>query len=148
MSRMSRLVGAAGATVAIAAGTAPAAGAAESNPYGPQQVCGAGYGVVDQHDLRARRQLLATVYLLYNGASGTNCSVTIKRKRVGIPDFVGTGVYMAKGKKYDADEGSFSYYAGPTYLSARGRCVKWGGFADLRAIGLTTGWLSGPGHCG
>jgi hypothetical protein len=126
------LTGAA-AALAVAAPSVSAAG----NPYTPTGVCGAGYRVIDHHDLRGPKGgLLATTYLLWNGGAKKNCAVTIKRRAVGVPTFVEVSLYK-KGGNYNA-EGSldYKYYAGPLYVKAPGQCVFWGGrMSDAKGRG-------------
>ena len=130
------------AAAALALLVAPSAASARKNPYTPQRVCGAGYKVIDSHRLYDTRYsgapLLATVFLTYNGATGKNCAVTIKRYRVGKTSKVyGDFMYVEiatrplNNANTDTDHGNFRYFAGPSYVSARGKCVRWGGGATL-----------------
>lgn len=106
-------------TFALATGAAaffPAT--ASAAPYGNQ--CGAGYDVVDQHDLKG-----GTVYLTYNGDQ--NCVVTV-RNDPGAALPMGAGVRLAGEEgNLSLDEGEYTEYAGPVYLPAHGKCIDWGG---------------------
>jgi hypothetical protein len=116
------------------AGTGSPAPVAD-NPYSPEQVCGSGYSVIDQHALSG-----ATVYLLYSDASGDNCVTTMVTN-------VGGSVAMnatlsVQGGSSASDPHSYTYYAGPVYEYAPNSCVAWGG-----AYGSSS-WTSAYGHCG
>jgi hypothetical protein len=52
--------------------------------------------------------------------------VMLKRRALGIPTFAEVGL-AAEGGRYRTDGGEFSYYAGPLYVHAPGRCVIYGG---------------------
>ncbi|MGW0521654.1 M23 family metallopeptidase [Crossiella sp. NPDC003009] len=107
------------------------------NPYTPEQVCGSGYGVVDE-------QALGTVgrtYLLYNNSNGNNCVVTLKSVSVGTASAV-SAFLEVQGEARTTDSGNFTHYAGPVRKAAPGKCVKWGG-----SVG-STAYTSGFEHCG
>ncbi|MFI6908533.1 M23 family metallopeptidase [Nonomuraea sp. NPDC050394] len=108
-----------------------------SNPYTPEQVCGAGYGVVDSAALGSS----GTVYLLYNNSNGYNCVVTLKKTSLGTASPV-TAYLEVQGSARITDSGNFSYYAGPVRAAAPGKCVKWGGKAG------TATYDSPFEHCG
>ncbi|MFI6298461.1 M23 family metallopeptidase [Nonomuraea sp. NPDC050790] len=108
-----------------------------SNPYTPEQVCGAGYGVVDSAALGTS----GTVYLLYNNSNGYNCVVTLKKVSLGSATPV-TAYLEVQGSARITDSGNFSYYAGPVRAAAPGKCVKWGG-----KVG-TASYDSPFEHCG
>ncbi|WP_219501488.1 M23 family metallopeptidase [Nonomuraea ceibae] len=95
-----------------------------SNPYTPQEACGSGYDVIDSAGLGTS----GTVYLLYNNGNGNNCVVTMKHTSLGTP--TATTAYLeVQGSTRKTDSGSYSYYAGPVYAYAPGKCVRWGGKA-------------------
>jgi hypothetical protein len=117
---------------------------ARKNPYTAEGVCGPGYEVIDRHRLydinpaTGRRVRLAAVVLTYNSGNGHNCAVTMKRYRVGKkrPVFgdhlsVSLAARPLSDATTDGDAGNFKYYAGPTYVPARNRCVQWSGSATL-----------------
>jgi Peptidase family M23 len=107
------------------------------NPYEPTEVCGTGYGVIDQAALGSA----GTVYLLYNASSGANCVVTLKATSLGTAS--ATSAYLeVQGSTRQTDSGNFSYYAGPVRAAASGTCVKWGG-----SVGTAT-YDSPFEHCG
>jgi hypothetical protein len=106
------------------------------NPYTPQEVCGSGFGVVDQAALTG-----GTVYLLYNNDNGNNCVVTLKSVSLGTPSPV-SAFLEPQGSSRTTDSGSFSYYAGPVKRAAPGVCVKWGG-----SVGSSS-YTSPFEHCG
>ncbi|MEU6711131.1 M23 family metallopeptidase [Nonomuraea sp. NPDC046802] len=99
-----------------------------SNPYTPQQVCGAGYDVIDSAALGAD----GTVYLLYNSGNGNNCVTTLKAKSLGTA--TATSAYLeVQGSARKTDSGNFGYYAGPVVAAAANKCVRWGGKAGASA---------------
>jgi len=119
---------------------APAAASAKRNPYTAAEVCGAGFRPIDRHKLvdSNHGRLLAVVVLTYNAATGQNCVVTLKRYRVGrahrYDDWLMAELYtrpLRVPSNLDTDKGDFKYYAGPVYVRARAKCVRWGGQADL-----------------
>ena len=120
---------------------------AASNPYSPQGVCGGGYGVIDKHELRSGGVQLGTVYLLYNGASGRNCVVTIKERAVGkkTPMAAYLKRQGAKGNG-KLDYGRFGYYAGPKRVAAKNTCVQWGGAVKVGS--RVAAYRSTFEHCG
>lgn len=140
----------AAAATSLAAGlaVAPASALAAGNPYTPTGVCGAGFGVIDHHDLRGPKGgLLGTAYLLWNGQSKRNCAVTIKRRAVGTPTFVEASLAKTGGN-YLADSSlDYRYYAGPVYVKAPGTCVIFGGRMN-DALGNGDSWITPrPIHC-
>ena len=108
--------------------TTTTATASTSNPYTPGQVCGSGYQIIDSATLTATGGTVATVYLLYNSSSGSNCTTTLKTTEVGSKTAV-TAYLEVQGRSRSTDSGSFSYYAGPVRAKAAAVCVKWGGSA-------------------
>jgi serine/threonine protein kinase len=106
-----------------------------ANPYTPQKLCGAGYGVVDTHALGQAR-----TYLLYNNRAGTNCVVTMVPRSNGKVPL--TASLVVQGGQRASRSGAFPFYAGPIRLPARGKCVMWGGASK------TAKWTSGWSHCG
>ncbi|WP_406319675.1 spore-associated protein A [Streptosporangium sp. NBC_01639] len=120
------------ATVAALAGTL-AAGSPAMAASTPIAACGGGsYHVIDQHDLGK-----ATIYLMYNGT--TNCVVTWKDS----PNTEWVGVYLVvQGGSYLGDADYYSTYAGPVKLSAKGKCIEWGGVYG------SIGYTSPLEHCG
>ena len=120
------------------------AATARKNPYTAKGVCGQGYNVIDRHRLydtnpaTGRRVRLAVVVLTYNSGNGYNCAVTLKRYRVGkkrrvFGDFLSVSLAARplSDDTVDGDSGNFKYFAGPTYVPARRRCVQWAGGATL-----------------
>ncbi|MEV0348560.1 M23 family metallopeptidase [Nonomuraea sp. NPDC050680] len=95
-----------------------------TNPYTPQEVCGAGYSVIDSAALGTS----GTVYLLYNSGNGNNCVATLKRTSLGTA--TATSAYLeVQGSSRITDSGNFTYYAGPVRAAAADKCVRWGGKA-------------------
>ncbi|MGE0028275.1 MAG: hypothetical protein AB7O78_02500 [Thermoleophilia bacterium] len=147
--------------LAVLAGI-PVAASAAANPYTAAGVCGAGFRPIDRHPLYATapydgaRVHLATIVLTYNGATGQNCVVTLKARRLGKPDHVYAEVRTrpAAPGNADGDAGTFEYFAGPTYVYARGKKVRWGGGTVQRLphyevpTFVNSAWLSGWSHGG
>ncbi len=95
------------------------------NKYTPQAVCnsgGHGGGYYVQRSIAASG---GTVYLLYN-SSHYNCAVTMKTRSVGRASSVSVWIQRSGGGRI-ADGGSFEWYAGPVFVSAAGKCVRFGG---------------------
>jgi lysozyme len=107
-------------------------------PHTAEEVCGAGYRVIDR---QALPQNVATVYLLYNVDTGFNCVATIKRTQVGVDSPVSAYLQVG-GQPRHTDRGPYGYYAGPVRAAARGACVRWGGSAGSLA------YDSPLEHCG
>ncbi|HEY1273431.1 MAG TPA: hypothetical protein VGF25_00900 [Thermoleophilaceae bacterium] len=135
--------------IALIATACPAAASAKRNPYTAEQVCGAGFYKIDKHRLYSGSRyttLLATTFLLYNGATGQNCAVTMKRQFIGRPTSTGVSLKV-KGKRrpWVVDQANYRYYAGPVYRTAPGRCVRWGATVVM-PFGSDT-YISPFGHC-
>lgn len=107
------------------------------NPYTPEEVCGSGFGVINQHNLGSA----ATIYVLYNSSNTSNCVVTMKKTNIGTASPVSASLQVQGGSK-NTDSGNFAYYAGPVKASAPATCIKWGG-----SVG-DTAWESAFEHCG
>jgi len=138
-----------GCAVALVAIAHPATASAKRNPYTAEQVCGAGFYKIDRHRLysgSSHTTLLAATFLLYNGATGQNCAVTMKRRFIGRPTTTGVSLKV-KGKKrpWVVDQDAYKYYAGPVYRKAPGRCVRWGATVST-PYGDDT-FISPFGHC-
>ncbi|MEU4314186.1 spore-associated protein A [Nocardia sp. NPDC024068] len=104
-----------------AAGAAFFPATASAASYGGQ--CGAGYDVINSHDVKG-----GTVFLTYNGEQ--NCVVTV-RNDPGARKQMGAGVQLSNGKKeLNQQEGEFTEFAGPVYLPAKGKCINWGGYIE------------------
>ncbi|MEU6394744.1 spore-associated protein A [Streptomyces sp. NPDC046939] len=130
-----------GGAVALAApaGAAPrTATAVASAEAAYNGVCGSGYTVIDSTPVEDK----GTVYVTYNRSTGKNCAVTI-RNTSGAPVrmAVTLAIDAGRGAPSVMDNGLYTSYAGPVYLSARGQCILWLGSID-GALG------NGHGHCG
>jgi len=141
MPTMKRLGSVAAVIGITAAGTIAATGTA-SAAASYNGACGSGYSVIDTKDVGT-----GTAYLTYSGSSGKNCVVT-------VPDRTGTPVGLDARLRLhrtdtvwkqgvEVDWGTYSYYAGPLYVSAAGRCIDWGGAADSSYTRVNYGV-----HCG
>ncbi|MET7678742.1 spore-associated protein [Streptomyces seoulensis] len=110
------------AALALGAGTAIAAPASAAPNTTPQKVCGSSYRTVNSAAVGS----LGTVYLTYNASNGKNCVTTI-RNNPGTAVDMSAWLYVADTDQGDDDYGSFTSYAGPTYVYGKGHCVDWGG---------------------
>ncbi len=143
--RTNRILVAATAAAAVAL---PAAEAQAGNPYTATGVCGAGYGVIDSHNITGPKGgVLGTAVLTWNSATKKNCAVMLKRRAVGTATWSEVSL-TKKGGNYTAQDGFFKYYAGPLYVKAPGTCVSYGGrMRDAKGNG--GGWITPfPVHCG
>jgi serine/threonine protein kinase len=112
----------------------------KTNPYTPQAVCNSGGHGSGYYVQRSSAFTGGKVYQLYN-SSGYNCVVTLKTAGVGQKTSVWAQVTREDGTKA-SDSGSYSYYAGPAFIYAKGQCVKYAG-------GTAQGSASAPwGNCG
>jgi hypothetical protein len=106
-----------------------------ANPYSPSSVCGSGYGVVDSHGITG-----ATIYLLYDDATGANCVVTLAGTPTSAKSMNAT--LAVQNGSSASSPGTYTYYAGPVTEAAPRSCVQWGGSYD------GSSWTSGWSHCG
>ncbi|WP_143060712.1 hypothetical protein [Amycolatopsis tolypomycina] len=123
--RWARTVLAAVLAVVTAGVFAPAAEAA-TNPYTPEGVCGSGYHRVSPDatlTLKNGSQVWGHTYLLYSSTTRKNCVVTLKQFEVGVPTFT-VAHLQVQGSNMVGDADYYSYYAGPYYAYAPGRCVR------------------------
>jgi serine/threonine-protein kinase len=97
-----------------------------TNPYSAKQVCGSAFAVIDSAALKSGGVTVGKVYLMYNAATGKNCTVTLKNTDVGTASAASAYLEVQGGSR-STDSGNFQYYAGPVKASAAGVCVKWGG---------------------
>lgn len=126
---MRRSVKALAAAGALAGGlmlVQPTSATAAVDPAG---VCGSGYRVIDSQALKSGSLTLATVYLTYNSGNGYNCVVTTLAHPNGARYYL-KATLQASGGSQKVDSGEFKSYAGPVYVSATDKCVKWGGQFD------------------
>ena len=161
---VSRLVPSLALAAALLVAPGAATAVAKKNPYTAAGVCGHGFTPIDRHQLidSNNGKRLAEVVLSYDATTGRNCVVTLKRYRVGLATKYGDNlmaeVYtrpLRDPANVQANQGSFKYYAGPVYVTAPGKCVRWGGQADLL---VPANWVprgmfhsafrSGWTHCG
>ncbi|MFI0452485.1 serine/threonine protein kinase [Actinomadura sp. 6N118] len=120
-----------------AGGGGGGSGGEPANKFTPQAACdsgGHGGGFAVQRSLPVPG---GTAYLLYH-PSGFNCAVTMKTKNVGKSSPVSVWIQRQSDGQKDMDSGSFSWYGGPVYVSAKKTCVRFGG----------NGVSSSYGNCG
>lgn len=121
---------------AVTAVALPAAATADSNPYGPEDVCGSGFHQIDRQGING-----GVIYLLYNRDTGQNCVATIKTVAVGRPTPTSAVLQVQGESGVHQNSGRFKYFAGPVKARAHHRCVRWGGSTLLAA------YVSPYGHC-
>jgi hypothetical protein len=112
----------------------PPVAAARSNPYSPQQVCGAGFSVQRSASFSG-----GTAYQLYNASTGNNCAVTMKSADVGKATQV-SATLEVQGGASSTDRGNYEYYAGPVILAGKGKCVRISGSGPGGST--STGWAN------
>ncbi|MFF5476675.1 spore-associated protein [Streptomyces sp. NPDC012935] len=116
------LSGAAVAALMVGSTAALASPASAAPNTTPQRVCGSAYKTVNSAPVGS----LGTVYLTYNASNGENCVVTI-RNNPGTAQDMSAWIYVPDTEEFHEDSGSFTSYAGPTYVTGKGHCVDWGG---------------------
>lgn len=110
------------ATTLIAVPQAQAA----SNPYTPEGACGSGYRRVSPDatlTLSYGSQVWGHTYLLYSATTKKNCVVTLKQAYVGVDSYTVAHIQV-EGSNMVGDNDYYSYYAGPYYVYAPGKCVR------------------------
>ncbi|GAA2307569.1 spore-associated protein A [Streptomyces kunmingensis] len=127
-------LGLAVAGLAVSASTASAAASYNG-------ACGSGYGVIGSKYVGDGR-----TFLTYNSSTGYNCVVTVS-------DTPGVAMYMEARlrlhrtdtvwKASEMDTGTYTQYAGPVYLYAKGSCIDYGGAANSSYTRIDYGV-----HCG
>ncbi|MFC9976305.1 serine/threonine protein kinase [Spirillospora sp. NPDC127200] len=95
-----------------------------ANKYTPQAACNTGGKGSGYYVQRSVAGSGGTAYLLYNGTY--NCAVTMKTANVGKRSPVSVWIQKQGGGQI-GDSGSFEWYAGPVFVSARKTCVRFGG---------------------
>lgn len=110
--------------------------------------CGSGYNVIASSPVKNQfGDTWGTVYLTYNSSTGKNCVTTVKSAFVGTKSFT-TATLEVQNTNTIVDQGYYTTYAGPNYISAAGKCVKyWGSITNpsntIGASGGRTSW----GNC-
>ncbi|GAA3471293.1 hypothetical protein [Nonomuraea roseola] len=147
--RVGPMAGAVALVGAVVLGVAPAHADSNTGPVkGPS--CGAGYYLQESHAIRGKAGLVAgVVYLYYNRSTGNNCAIT-RRDRSFTTTRIAAGVQRKGDDKLSQDKGAYHSYAGPTYLYAKGQCVRFGGqlVGRFSTTTETAEWISDWGHCG
>jgi hypothetical protein len=114
----------AASTVAAQAAPAKAAPAKSAKAVAAayNNACGTGYGVVNSAPIGSA----GTVYLTYSATTKKNCVVTV-RTMSGAAVHMTASLGLGTHTRDVWDEGNYTTYAGPVYLSAPGQCVSWRG---------------------
>ncbi|HET9382625.1 MAG TPA: spore-associated protein [Streptomyces sp.] len=121
----SAMAAAAVAALTVGATTALASPASAAPNTTAEKVCGPGYTTVNSAAVGS----LGTVYLAYNPTNGHNCVTTI-RTDPGTAKDMSAWVYIPETNEGDSDFGTYSSFAGPSYVYGKGYCVDWGGSID------------------
>ncbi|MEW2546901.1 spore-associated protein A [Streptomyces sp. NPDC047002] len=115
--------GRAAAAPAASAHAVPAAAKSAKAPATAyNNACGTGYGVVNSAPIGSA----GTVYLTYSATTKKNCVVTV-RANPGSAVHMTASLGLGSHTRDVVDEGNYTTYAGPVYLSAPGQCVSWRG---------------------
>ncbi|MFE1905024.1 serine/threonine protein kinase [Streptomyces gardneri] len=142
------------ATLAIAFGTlvtgAGVANAAISDGAAVS-ACGSSYYVQRKATIGWGQDV--TVFLLYSSSTKLNCVVTMKHPDMGAEygtaTELGAGI-QAEGGSWKTDRKDYKYYAGPVYLSAPGKCVRFSAYYEEWGASLPhdINYTSAWGNCG
>ncbi|MGW7334641.1 serine/threonine protein kinase [Streptomyces sp. NPDC054808] len=113
--------------------------------------CGSSYYVQRSHTMGLGGNV--TVYQLYSSTTGNNCVVTLKHENAGAYYGTATGLgagIQAEGGSWKKDDGDYKYYAGPVYIYAPGKCVRfWAHYQELGASSIHEWYhTSTYGNCG
>lgn len=121
-----RRVGAGAAALVAMAGvslmSAPAASAA-ATAAAYNGACGSGYAVVNSMPIGDK----GMTYLTYNSSTGKNCAVTIRNTAGPATRIIVVLARSDGAGGAQVDDGTYTTYAGPVYVSAAGSCVDWVG---------------------
>jgi serine/threonine protein kinase len=109
------------------------------NPYSATQVCNSGGHGGGYYVQRSSSFTGGRTYQLYN-RSGYNCVVTLKTTNVGRKTTVWAQLRRQSDNRAVSDTGSFAYYAGPVFLSAKGTCVRYSGGTSSGST--SAGWAN------
>src|SRR6185503_2840846 len=104
----------------------------------PQQVCNTGGHGGGYYVQRSTSFAGGRTYQLYS-SSGYNCAVTMKTTDVGRASSVWTRIERKDGTKA-SDNGAFKYYAGPVFVYAKGKCVRYAG--GTNAASTSSPWAN------
>lgn len=114
-------------TLAILAGTMMfstwlVAGAAPASAAGP---CGSGYNLVGSYAIPASGARTGTIEVYYSSGSGKNCAIAEgSGSNYGTKNYKVVGISVSGASSWTGyDSGLYSYYAGPVYVSAPGKCI-------------------------
>ncbi|MFF9487489.1 serine/threonine protein kinase [Streptomyces sp. NPDC014676] len=147
ISRVLALTAAAFGILLAGSGVAHAATPAER----AVAACGSSYYVQRSHTMGLGQNV--TAYLLYSSSTGNNCVVTVKHENAGAYFGTATGLgagIQAEGGSWKKDDGDYKYYAGPVYLNAPGKCVRfWAHYEEIGASSIRDWYhTSTYGNCG
>ena len=143
---MGRLRTAVIATCALAVLVPTTASAKGKNPYTAKGLCGSSFKVIERKPLRAvspldgKNHLLATAVLMYSGATGENCAVLLKRRRIDKPDNLNITLITRPRSDVNSDgDGGLDlgYFAGPARSTRRTRRSS-GGAGPCRSSASST----------
>ncbi|MEU6724063.1 hypothetical protein ABZ917_10160 [Nonomuraea wenchangensis] len=107
---------------ALAASTTLVAGAAPAAAAGP---CGSSYTRVGVYPIkRGDGTRTGTLEVHYSSSTGKNCALTYGYGAyANTPSWKSVVISRGDGSGEDSNSGTFTYYAGPVYVSAPGQCI-------------------------
>ncbi|GAA1708756.1 hypothetical protein [Nonomuraea bangladeshensis] len=107
---------------ALAASTTMVAGAAPAAAAGP---CGSSYTRVGVYPIkRGDGTRTGTLEVHYSSSAGKNCALTYGYGAyANTPSWKSVVISRGDGSGEDSNSGTFTYYAGPVYVSAPGQCI-------------------------
>ncbi|MEV0199706.1 hypothetical protein [Nonomuraea sp. NPDC050691] len=107
---------------ALTVSTTLVAGAAPASAAGP---CGSGYTRVGVYPVkRGDGTRTGTLEVYYSSTSRKNCALTYGYGAyANTPSWKSVVISRGDGSGSDPNSGTFTYYAGPVYVSAGGQCI-------------------------
>ncbi|MEU9181387.1 hypothetical protein AB0C90_31840 [Streptomyces sp. NPDC048550] len=117
--------------------------------------CGAGYYQQDAYPLGNSQGATGAgvIFLYFNSSTGKNCAILRRDANFLVTDGMSISLTSSSGGSDGDGQRSYTQYAGPVYVSARGACVQvsasvTGAWRDSAYLPSThrenTGWV----HCG
>jgi hypothetical protein len=130
------------AAAAVFAGGGVMLGSGNAAAASYNGACGAGYSVIDHHDLDG-----GTIFLTYNG--GWNCVVTVRNQPGAAIHMMAQIERNTDTSTLQIDQGNYTAYAGPVFVYAPQTCVTWGGqIQPPPPYQGGNAWTQVGGHCG
>jgi hypothetical protein len=126
-------------TVMISAGLV-----AVATPAGASGPCGSGYSRVGTYAIPKTGKRTGTLQIYYNSGSGKNCALAYGYGATyGKNTYKMAAISVSGGSRWIGYEsGTYKYYAGPVYVSARHKCIDINGWVG------SVGRVERRVHCG